>query len=213
VLHRALQPDTSGRGWTYLPFEGPPADVAATADFIKTLYSLGWIPFFLQSTDADVTPSARSLAVGISCYLRPDPGNGTVEIGSILFAPALQRSRAATEAMYLLARHVFADLGYRRYEWKCDALNAASVAAANRLGFTYEGTWRNAVVYKGRNRDTAWFAITDEDWQHLSPAFEAWLDPANFQDGRQRTSLTARRRSTDADSQAPALAARRPGGT
>jgi RimJ/RimL family protein N-acetyltransferase len=125
--------------------------------------------------------------------MRDDPTNGSVEVGGILLGADLQRSTAATEAMWLMARHVF-DSGYRRYEWKCDALNAPSRAAALRLGFSYEGTFRQAVVYKGRNRDTAWYSMTDEDWRALAPAYAAWLAPANFEDpavgSGQRTSLS-----------------------
>jgi RimJ/RimL family protein N-acetyltransferase len=103
---------------------------------------------------------------------------------------ALQRTTASTESMYLMMRHVFDDLGYRRYEWKCDSLNEPSRRAAARYGFSFEGTFRNAVVYKGRNRDTDWFSVTDEDWQRLRPAYEEWLAPANFDaDGTQRESL------------------------
>jgi hypothetical protein len=115
---------------------------------------------------------------------------GTIEIGSIWFAPALRRTAAATEAIYLLARHVFDDLGYRRLEWKCNALNAASRRAAERFGFCFEGVFRKHQVVKGRNRDTAWFAITDDEWPATRAAFEAWLDPGNFDaDGTQRRAL------------------------
>ena len=113
--------------------------------------------------------------------MRADPANGTVEVGRILLGEPLQRTTAATEAMWLMARHVF-DLGYRRYEWKCDALNAPSRSAAARLGFTFEGVFRQALVTKGRNRDTAWFAMTDQDWPALTRAYERWLDPDNFED-------------------------------
>ena len=136
------------------------------------------------------TPEGRAL--GIANYMRIDPANGSVEVGGILFGTSLQRTAAATESMYLMARHVFEDLGYRRYEWKCDDLNAPSCAAARRLGFAYEGTHRNAVVYRGRSRDTAWFSITDEEWPVLTPAYEKWLDPANFDAaGGQLTSLSS----------------------
>ncbi len=129
-------------------------------------------------------------AEGLASLMRADPAHGSVEVGSILYSRRLQRTVAATEAMVLLARHVFEDLGYRRYEWKCDALNEPSRQAARRLGFTYEGRFRNAVVVKGRNRDTDWFSITDEEWRRLEPAYRQWLDPANFdEDGRQRSSL------------------------
>ena len=143
-----------------------------------------------------VTDGGEDRVEGTASYLRTDTGNGTVEVGAIVYSGALQRSRAATEAMYLMARHAVTDLGYRRYEWKCDALNAPSRVAAARLGFAFEGLWRQAVMYKGRNRDTAWFAFTDDDFAALAPAYEAWLDPANFDAaGRQRTSLSTATRS------------------
>jgi RimJ/RimL family protein N-acetyltransferase len=123
--------------------------------------------------------------------MRIDPANGVIEVGTIKYAPALQRTAAATEAMFLLMRYVFDDLGYRRYEWKCDSLNEPSRAAALRLGFTFEGIFRQAVVYKGRNRDTAWFSIIDKEWPALKQAYEAWLAPENFDpDGRQRRRLS-----------------------
>lgn len=118
---------------------------------------------------------------GWGSYMRIVPDHGVVEVGNLAFAPRFQRSVAATEAMYLMMRHVF-DLGYRRYEWKCDSLNAASRSAGERLGFTYEGTFRQHMVYKGRNRDTAWFSVVDGDWPSLRSAFEEWLDPSNFDD-------------------------------
>jgi RimJ/RimL family protein N-acetyltransferase len=118
---------------------------------------------------------------------------GSIEVGAIALGRQLQRSRAATELQALLMRHVFDDLGYRRYEWKCDSLNAPSRRAALRLGFIWEGRFRNALVYKGRNRDTDWFSITDGEWPRVRAALDAWLDDDNFDDlGRQRTRLTAR---------------------
>lgn len=144
-------------------------------------------------------PTSVSVAVcgpdgtplGLANYLRIDPGNGCVEVGSILLGRALQRTVAATEAMHLMAAHVFDDLGYRRYEWKCDALNTPSTAAATRLGFRYDGTFRRAVVYKSRNRDTAWFSITDRDWPQVAAAHRAWLAAENFTGGGlQRRSLS-----------------------
>jgi RimJ/RimL family protein N-acetyltransferase len=127
---------------------------------------------------------------GMATLMRADPKNGVVEVGSILFGYTLQRTRAATEAMTLLAGYVFDELGYRRYEWKCDSLNEPSRVAAIRLGFVYEGRFRNALVYKGRNRDTDWFSITDADWLRIRAAYDAWLDPANFDaEGRQRVRL------------------------
>jgi hypothetical protein len=123
--------------------------------------------------------------------MRVDPVNGSAEVGSILYGRTLRRTRAATEAIHLLARYLFDDLGYRRFEWKLDALNEQSARAARRLGFTYEGRFRNAMVYKGRNRDTDWFSIIDTEWPAVRAAHEAWLDPANFDAaGVQRTALS-----------------------
>jgi RimJ/RimL family protein N-acetyltransferase len=120
------------------------------------------------------------------------PAMRVIEIGNIVYSPSLQRSRAATEAQYLLARHVFEELGYRRYEWKCNALNGPSQRAALRLGFTFEGIFRQHMIVKGRNRDTAWFAMLDTDWPGRKAAFERWLDPGNFDaTGQQRLSLSA----------------------
>jgi RimJ/RimL family protein N-acetyltransferase len=131
-------------------------------------------------------------ALGTASYLRIDPRAGSIEVGSITYSPRLQRTAAATEAMYLMMRRVFAELGYRRYEWKCNALNAASRRAAERLGFTYEGLFRQATVVKGRNRDTMWLSVLDREWPSLSRAYERWLDPANFDGaGRQRQPLGA----------------------
>ncbi len=138
-------------------------------------------------------------AAGYASFMRMDPANGVIEVGNILLSPALQRTTAATEAMYLMARHVF-DLGYRRYEWKCNAANLPSRRAAERLGFTFEGIFRQHMVIKGRNRDTAWFSMLDHEWPDRKAAFEAWLDPANFDaDGRQRTALNASQRSGTGD--------------
>ena len=129
--------------------------------------------------------------MGFCSLMRIDPVMGSIEVGGIAFGRQLQRSRAATEAMALLMRHAFDDLGHRRYEWKCDSLNAPSRRAAIRLGFIWEGRFRNAVVYKGRNRDTDWFSITDAEWPRLRAAHEAWLDPANFDaNGHQLTRLS-----------------------
>ena len=127
--------------------------------------------------------------LGFASYLRIDQPSGVFEVGSIALAPSLQRTTAATEALYLMIDHAF-DLGYRRCEWKCDDLNAASQSAAERLGFRYEGTFRQATHYKGRNRDTAWFAITDAEWEELRPAFREWLSADNFdEEGVQWASL------------------------
>jgi len=181
ALFGALDEDRSGRSWTYLSV-GPctaPEQFRQVADELRADPGLVTLAVLVDDEP-----------LGMASYLRIDAAFGTVEVGWILFAPRLQRTTAATETMYLMARHVFDDLGYRRYEWKCDALNAPSMQAARRLGFGYEGTWRQATMYKGRNRDTAWFAMTDADWRLLRPAYESWLDPANQAGGRQRLSLS-----------------------
>ena len=181
-LFEANSLDRDGRMWTYLlsgPFE-----------------SFDEYSAWLESRQASVDPlfyaiveRSSGLAVGVASYLRIDPANGSVEVGHLQFSPRLQRGTAATEAMYLMMKQAF-DLGYRRYEWKCDALNAGSRHAAERLGFTFEGVFRQAVVYKGRNRDSAWFSIIDAEWPLLDAAYRRWLDPANFDDsGHQRFSL------------------------
>lgn len=129
-------------------------------------------------------------ALGTASLMRHDPANGVVELGNIMYSRRVQRTPVSTEAQYLFMEYVFDELEYRRYEWKCDSLNEPSRRAAARLRFTYEGTFRQAVVYKGRSRDTAWFSIIDSEWPRVRDSFEAWLDPANFnEDGRQRQSL------------------------
>jgi RimJ/RimL family protein N-acetyltransferase len=185
-LQAAASDDPDGRTWTYLPY-GP---FATEGDYRRWLVAtcLGDDPLFFAVVDA-----ATGTAVGQASYLNIKPGQGSIEVGHLHFSPRLQRTRAATEAMYLMMRRAF-ELGYRRYEWKCDALNTPSRAAAERLGFAYEGIFRQATVNKGRNRDTAWYAAIDSEWPALSAAFEAWLAPENFDDaGRQRSSLRARR--------------------
>ncbi|KAK4936849.1 hypothetical protein LTR10_022371 [Elasticomyces elasticus] len=128
--------------------------------------------------------------VGWAALMRIDTKNRVVEVGNILYSPSLQRTKAATEAMYLMAKHVFDDLGYRRYEWKCDNFNVPSKRAALRLGFTFEGVFRQHMVYKGRSRDTAWFSMIDSDWSVIKNGFEKWLDHGNFDsDGKQRLRL------------------------
>ena len=169
-LFEAFSADAEGRNWTYLgygPFETPDefgrwAEASSNTDD----------PLFFA-----VTVEAR--AVGVASYLNIAPDGGSVEVGHIHFAEALKKTRAATEAMYLMMRRAF-EAGYRRYEWKCDALNAPSRRAAQRYGFSYEGVFRQALVYKGRNRDTAWFAAIDAEWPALREAFETWLAPDNF---------------------------------
>ena len=134
-------------------------------------------------------PSGK--AVGYASYMRIEPVHRVIEVGSILYTPRLQQTTLATEAMYLMARHVFEDLGYRRYEWKCNALNAPSRRAALRFGFTFEGIFRQHMIVKGRNRDTAWFSMLDSEWPVRKANFERWLDPSNFgADGRQKVALS-----------------------
>ena len=129
-------------------------------------------------------------ALGIACYLRMDLNMGSIEVGGLLYSPALQKTPIATEAMYLMMARAFDALGYRRYEWKCDAFNAPSRAAALRLGFQYEGVFRQHMVYRGRTRDSAWFSILDREWPRLRQAFEGWLSPENFDgEGRQKKAL------------------------
>ncbi|MFS8035839.1 GNAT family N-acetyltransferase [Xanthobacter sp. AM11] len=137
-----------------------------------------------------ITAAADGRAVGHASFMRIEPGHRVIEVGNILYTPALQRTPGATEAMYLMARHVFEDLGYRRYEWKCNALNAPSRRAAERLGFSFEGVFRQHMIVKERNRDTAWFSLLDHEWPAARAAFEAWLDPENLDaEGRQRRRL------------------------
>ena len=130
-------------------------------------------------------------AEGFASFLRIEPTVGVIEVGYIAMSPLLQKTRVATEAMYLMMAHVFDDLGYRRYEWKCDNANAKSRGAAARLGFTFEGVFRQCTIYKGRNRDTAWFSILDSEWPALKAAYQEWLDPDNFDgDGQQKKALS-----------------------
>lgn len=184
TLFAANAADEEGRSWTYLPY-GPFRNLSTYCEWMNTS-CLGNDPLFFAVVDrADGRPA------GVASYLRIAPASGSIEVGHIHYAPRLQRSPAATEAMYLLMQRAF-ELGYRRYEWKCDALNAASRAAAQRLGFSFEGVFRQATVYKDRNRDTAWYAAIDAEWPALSDAFLTWLDPGNFDSlGRQRTRLSA----------------------
>ena len=137
-----------------------------------------------------IVPASTQIAAGYASLMRMDPANGVIEVGNVLFSPSLQRTPAATETMYLMARYVFDELGYRRYEWKCNALNLPSRRAAERLGFTFEGIFRQHMVVKGQNRDTAWFAMLDSEWPARKRAFEAWLAAENFDaEGRQIRAL------------------------
>jgi RimJ/RimL family protein N-acetyltransferase len=170
--------------WQYL-FEGPFADRTAFDIHLQRI-AASEDPLFYGILDR-----ASGNAVGYASYMRIEPVHRVIEVGSILYTPRLQQTTLATEAMYLMARHVFEDLGYRRYEWKCNALNAPSRRAALRFGFTFEGTFRQHMIVKGRNRDTAWFAMLDSEWPVRKANFERWLDPANFsEDGRQKVALS-----------------------
>src|SRR5206468_942440 len=169
--------------WTYM-FDGPFADRAA---FDESLARLAASADPLYSAIVD---RASSRAAGRAALMRIEPAHRVIEVGSIVYSPRLQRTRGATEAMYLLARYVFDVLGYRRYEWKCNALNAGSRSAALRLGFTFEGIFRQHLIIKGRSRDTAWFSMLDSEWPERKSRFERWLAPENFDpDGRQLTPL------------------------
>lgn len=169
--------------WTYMS-GGPYADAAAYRAALADAERSEDPLFFTLERLPDERP------VGIASYLRITPEHGVIEIGHIWFGASLRRSTAATEAIYLLATHAFDELGYRRLEWKCDALNQASRTAAERFGFRFEGVFRHHMVVKGRNRDTAWYAITDEEWPALREAFTGWLSPQNFDEaGRQRRRL------------------------
>jgi RimJ/RimL family protein N-acetyltransferase len=182
-LFAAYMEAPDGRAWTYLFHERPerPEDFHSYLTNLETSDD----PLHFTIVDAD-----SEKAVGTAALMRIDPTHGVIEVGSITFSPRLQKTRAATESMYLMMRRAFDELGYRRYEWKCDSMNAPSRAAAERYGFTFEGIFRKAIVYKGRSRDTAWYSITVDEWPRLRAAFEAWLDPANFdQHGRQKQRL------------------------
>jgi RimJ/RimL family protein N-acetyltransferase len=174
--------DREQRLWTYLAY-GPFADLAAYERWLAGC-AAGNDPLFHAIVDL-----ATGQAAGVAAYLRIDPPGGVIEVGHIALSPRLQRAPGATEAMYLMMRQAF-ELGYRRYEWKCDALNQRSRGAAERLGFVFEGVFRQATVYKGRNRDTAWYSVVDSEWPRLRAAFERWLDSGNFDaTGRQRARL------------------------
>jgi RimJ/RimL family protein N-acetyltransferase len=172
--------------WTYLP-DGPYEDPAQLRRMLE------WAADAEDAEDAvyfALVPLPGETPLGIAAYLRITPDMGVIEIGHIWFGARLARTTAATEAIYLLARHAFDDLGYRRLEWKCNSLNAASRGAAERFGFTFEGVFRKHQIVKGRNRDTAWFSITDDEWPAIRGGYEAWLAPASFDDdGRQRRTL------------------------
>jgi len=182
-LFRANSLDEGGRNWTYLPY-GP---------FLSVDDYVAWLTQSAATTDPlyyAIVDLVSGQAVGVCSYLRIDPHHGSIEVGHLHFSPLLQGKPAATEAMYLMMQHAF-DSGYRRYEWKCHSLNEPSRRAAQRLGLSFEGIFRQAGVFKGRNRDTAWYAAIDAEWPALQQAFQTWLDPANFDsEGRQKVSLS-----------------------
>lgn len=184
ALYAASHGPESEAIFAYLP-NGPYADYAAFAAYYGPAAERD-DPLLFAIID-----KATGVAVGHATYLRIDPPNRTIEVGHILYTPALMRTPGGTEAMYLMARHVFETLGYRRYEWKCNALNAPSRRAAERYGFRFEGLFRHHMIIKGRNRDTAWFSILSEEWPQIAVAMEAWLAPENFDAaGRQWVSLS-----------------------
>lgn len=181
VLHEAYRP--TPQNWTYLAYG--PFDSAESYTHWLQLHAQSDDPLFYTIFDHQTKQ-----AVGVASYLRIDPPNGVIEVGHIHYAPSIQKTVIATEAIYLMMSHAFDELGYRRCEWKCDALNAPSRRAAVRFGFTFEGLFRQAMIYKGRNRDTAWYALLDGEWSSQKARFEAWLDPINFDDtGKQHSSL------------------------
>jgi RimJ/RimL family protein N-acetyltransferase len=183
-LYDANSLDVEGRNWTYLPY-GP---FDTLSDF------RAWIEQHCGGSDPQfyaIVDLKKGAAVGVASYLRVNPSSGSIEVGHINYSPLLQRTPAATEAMYLMMARAF-DLGYRRYEWKCNALNIPSRIAAQRLGFSFEGVFRQATVVKGRNRDTAWYAAINCEWPALKEAFRQWLSPSNFDEqGKQGTRLSA----------------------
>jgi RimJ/RimL family protein N-acetyltransferase len=183
-LYDAYSADREGRLWTYLPW-GPYASFDEYLAGVKTgLRRENFITYA-------VIDAASGKPVGVASYLNINLTAGSIEVGGIAYSPALQQTPAGTEAMFLMMRRAFDELGYRRYEWKCNSLNAASRAAAQRYGFRFEGIFRQADVVKGHNRDTAWLSITDAEWPAVKSAFERWLDPSNFTaDGRQKVRLS-----------------------
>lgn len=169
--------------WTYLSSYGPFTDERSLTEWVASRAAL-------EDPRSYAVKNEDSHAVGIVALLEIRPEDRVIEVGHVVYAPILMRTRSATEAQYLLAKYVFEDLGYRRYEWKCNALNEGSRNAALRLGFTYEGTFRQNKIAKGRNRDDAWFSMLDTEWPARKDALERWLDPSNFDnEGRQRQSL------------------------
>src|SRR5580704_13873833 len=184
ALYEGTCAEAGDRLWQYL-FEGPFTNWAAFDVHLQRI-ATSEDPLFLAILD-----NASGRAMGYASYMRIEPVHRVIEVGSILYTPGLQQTTLATEAMYLMARHVFEDLGYRRYEWKCNALNAPSRRAALRFGLRFEGIFRQHMIVKGRNRDTAWFSLLDSEWPVRKANFERWLDPSNFDEhGRQKVALS-----------------------
>ena len=185
-LHEANRDDAEGRNWTYLQ----------SNPFTELEPYREWLAKSSATDDPmlhAIIDGRSGKAIGVAAFMRIDPAHGTIEVGHVNFSPRLQRTVMATEAMALMMRRVFDELGYRRYEWKCDDLNLPSKAAATRLGFRFEGVFRQVMVYKGRNRDTAWFSMLDREWAAIRAEYDRWLDPSNFDEaGRQRTPLRVR---------------------
>ena len=184
-LYEAFSEDVTGGIWTYMTV-GPFSDFDSFRNWVEEAVSCD-DPQAYAIVDLE-----SNKAVGTASYLRMQPAMGVIEVGQIVYAPCMQRTPLATEAMLLMAQRVFNELGYRRYEWKCDDLNAPSKRAAERLGFSYDGLFEQAIVYKGRNRDTAWYSILDKDWPRVEAAYKEWLKPENFSNsGSQRKPLSA----------------------
>lgn len=183
ALYAAYSEDREGGNWTYLPY-GPFANAGEYRSWVETVQNVD-DPYFFAIVDR-----TSERPIGVASYLRVDASMGSIEVGHLSYSPALQRTPTSTEAMVLMMKRVFDDWGYRRYEWKCDSLNAPSISAAKRLGFRFEGLFRNHFAFRGRNRDTAWFSIIDQEWPAIREAMESWLDPANFDErGRQHERL------------------------
>ena len=187
ALARVIAGPENAHLWTYMPFDPFPEANAFIEAFGTKVREGGWQAMVIidQASDA---------VLGTASYMRLRPEHGSCEVGCVAFSPKLQRTTHASEALYLMASHVFDELGYRRFEWKCHNENLASRRAAARFGFQYEGVFRNDMVMKGKNRDTAWFAMTDDDWPDIKADFETWLAPENFDtDGIQKVSLSSLR--------------------
>lgn len=191
-LYNAYSLDTENRGWTYLPY-GPFHSAKEYRQWIRASCQ-GDDPLFYAVLD-----KVSGRAEGVSSYLRISASDGVIEVGHINYSLLMQNTAKSTEAMYLMMRHVFDDLKYRRYEWKCDALNSSSRKAALRLGFTFEGIFRQATMYKGRNRDTAWYSIVDAEWPSVKNAHQKWLASDNFMGDQQRQSLPSLMPKNSAD--------------